>query len=96
MNAFRAARTGMPGATVEVWAVASQARQEEMRLLTQLYAPVLQTAFDVGLSSSVGGQFLSQLVVLSANPNQNPAPAIAPAVWYNAQDPWARDSKFWK
>jgi hypothetical protein len=96
LEAFRASRPRTPGATVVVWGEASQARQEEMQQFARAYAPLFRTAFDVGLASSVGGQFLSQLVEISYNPNQNPAPAAAPSVWYNAQDPWARDPKSWK
>jgi len=98
LDAFRSVKRGTPGATVVVWGEASQARQEEMQRFTRAYAPLFRTAFDVGLSASVGGQFLAQLVELSKphNSNQNPAPPNAPSVWYNAQDPWARDPKFYK
>lgn len=95
LDAFRP-RPRTPGATVVVWGEASQARREEMQQFAQDFAPVFRSAFDVGRSSSVGGQFLSQLMALAANPNQNPAPASAPSVWYNSLDPWARDPKFWK
>jgi len=96
LDAFLSPSKGSPGATVVVWGEASYARQEEMNQFARDYAPLFRTAFDVGTSASVGGQMLSRLVELSANPNQNPAPAIAPSVWYNSMDPWARNPKFYK
>jgi hypothetical protein len=89
-------RQSEPGATVVVWGTASQARQEEMEQFAHDFAPLFRSAFDAGTSATVGRQFLSRVVELSQSPNQNPAPASAPSVWYNAQDPWARDPRSWK
>ena len=96
LDAIRAPRRGTPGATVVVWGDASQARQEEMQRFTRDFAPLFRSAFDAGLSASVGGQLLGELMANAGNPFWNPAPAFAPSVWYNAQDPWARDPKYWK
>ena len=93
-EAFRARRAGTPGATVVVWGDASMDRQEEMLRFTRNYSPGFRNAFDAGLASGIGAQFLQRLMELSSNPNQKPAPAHASPVWYNAMDPWARDPKY--
>jgi hypothetical protein len=85
-----------PGAVVEVWGDASWARQDDFKAFMKTHLPAFRTAFDAGLGASIGGQMLSELMFYSADLHRNPAPAFAPAVWYNAQDPWAKDKRFLK
>ncbi|MBI4913364.1 MAG: hypothetical protein HY823_11545 [Acidobacteria bacterium] len=81
-------------ATVVVWGDSESARQEEMQRFVADFSPLFRSAFDGGRSATIGGQMLAQLMALAMNPNQNPAPSLAPAVWYSALDPWAKDPKF--
>lgn len=85
-----------PGAVVEVWGDASWARQDEFKAFLRANLPAFHNAFDAGLASSIGGQMLSELMFHGGELHRNPAPAFAPSVWYNAQDPWARDRRYFK
>jgi hypothetical protein len=85
----------MPGTVVEVWGDASWVRQDEFKAFLRTNLPAFRTAFDVGQGSSIGGQMLSELMSSPGDLHRNPAPAMAPTVWYNAQDPWARNKRFY-
>jgi hypothetical protein len=85
-----------PGAVVEIWGDASWARQDQFKAFVRANLASFRDAFDAGLGSSIGGQMLAELMNHPEDLHKNPAPAMAPRVWYNAQDPWARDRRFFK
>lgn len=82
-----------PGAVVEVWGDASWARQDEFKAFAQANLPAFRTAFDAGLSASVGSDHLANL--MAGDPSARP-PLIWSKVWYNAIDPWARNPRFYR
>lgn len=83
----------VPGAVVEVWGDASWARQDEFKAFTRANLPAFRSAFDVGLSASVGADHLANL--MGGDPSARP-PLIWSQVWFNATDPWARDKRFFR
>jgi hypothetical protein len=79
-----------PGAVVEVWGDASWARQDEFKAFSRFHQPAFRSAFNVGLSASVGADHLANL--MGGDPSARP-PLIWSPVWFNATNPWARDSR---
>lgn len=84
----------VPGAVVEVWGDASWARQDAFKAFTRANLPAFRSAFDVGISASVGGAMLADL--MSSPQDLHKAPLIWSPVWFNATDPWARDRRFYR
>ena len=85
-----------PGAVVEVWGDAPWARQDEFKAFVRTNLPAFRNAFDSGLGASIGGQMLAEQMAHPGDLHWNPAPAFAPSVWSNSQDPWARDRRFFR
>lgn len=83
-----------PGAVVEVWGDASWARQDEFKAFVRTNLPQFRTAFDAGLSASVGGAMLADL--MNHPEDLHRSPLVLSPVWFNATDPWARDRRFFR
>jgi hypothetical protein len=71
-------------ATVEVW---GEDRQETLRLFKTQLNPALVQAYQVGVSSSIGTQILSEIMSMGAGFHP---PSVA-SVWYNCYQPLERD-----
>ncbi len=83
----------IPGAVVEVWGDASWARQDEFKAFVRANLSGFRTAFDAGLGASIGGDHLANL--MAGDPSSRP-PLIWSQVWFNSQNPWARDRRYYR